>query len=49
MPTEPAGDFAEQVDRLRGHGAGLVTSAATATDLALFHSPAWEAVGCGPG
>ncbi|MGW7792779.1 ABC transporter substrate-binding protein [Streptomyces tricolor] len=40
---EPAGDFAEQVDRLRGHGAGLVTSAATATDLALFHRRAREA------
>ncbi|MFJ4950612.1 ABC transporter substrate-binding protein [Streptomyces sp. NPDC088760] len=40
---EPAGDFGEQVGRLREHGAGIVTSAATATDLALFHRQAREA------
>ncbi|MFH8496167.1 ABC transporter substrate-binding protein [Streptomyces coeruleorubidus] len=31
------------MERLREHGAGLVTSAATATDLALFHRQAREA------
>ncbi|MFI6851255.1 ABC transporter substrate-binding protein [Streptomyces sp. NPDC050416] len=40
---EPAHGFPEQVERLREHGAGLVTSAATATDLALFHRQAREA------
>ncbi|MFE6195800.1 ABC transporter substrate-binding protein [Streptomyces sp. NPDC057838] len=37
---EPASDFTAQVARLREHGADLVTSAATATDLALFHRKA---------
>ncbi|MEV7083297.1 ABC transporter substrate-binding protein [Streptomyces sp. NPDC093516] len=37
---EPAPGFAAQVARLREHGADLVTSAATATDLALFHREA---------
>ncbi|GAA2454427.1 ABC transporter substrate-binding protein [Streptomyces glaucus] len=40
---EPADDFGTQVDRMREHGVGLVTSAATATDLALFHRKAREA------
>ncbi|WP_229820782.1 MULTISPECIES: ABC transporter substrate-binding protein [Streptomyces] len=41
---EPAGDFRAQVGRLREHGAvDLVTSAATASDLALFHREAREA------
>ncbi|CAL9286400.1 ABC transporter substrate-binding protein [Streptomyces sp. SudanB52_2052] len=34
---EPAAGFTTQVERLREHGADRVTSAATATDLALFH------------
>ncbi|MEU0106719.1 MULTISPECIES: ABC transporter substrate-binding protein [unclassified Streptomyces] len=37
---EPADGFTAQVDRLREHGADRVTSAATATDLALFHRQA---------
>jgi branched-chain amino acid transport system substrate-binding protein len=40
---EPAHDFHPQVDRLREHGADLVTSAATAADLALFHRQARQA------
>ncbi|MFD5479234.1 ABC transporter substrate-binding protein [Streptomyces hawaiiensis] len=37
---EPADGFQAQVGRMREHGADLVTSAATATDLALFHRQA---------
>ncbi|MFI8951976.1 ABC transporter substrate-binding protein [Streptomyces sp. NPDC053750] len=37
---EPADGFQAQVSRMREHGADLVTSAATATDLALFHRQA---------
>ncbi|MFD8522248.1 ABC transporter substrate-binding protein [Streptomyces capillispiralis] len=40
---EPADSFHAQVGRMREHGADLVTSAATATDLALFHRQAREA------
>ncbi|MGX1316477.1 branched-chain amino acid transport system substrate-binding protein [Streptomyces calvus] len=40
---EPSDNFHAQVGRLREHGADLVTSAATATDLALFHRQAREA------
>jgi branched-chain amino acid transport system substrate-binding protein len=40
---EPAYGFHAQVGRMREHGADLVTSAATATDLALFHRQAREA------
>ncbi|MDN3260162.1 ABC transporter substrate-binding protein [Streptomyces sp. CSDS2] len=40
---EPATDLREQAARLREHGADLVTSASTATDLALFHRQAREA------
>ncbi|GAA2073883.1 ABC transporter substrate-binding protein [Streptomyces albiaxialis] len=40
---EPADDFHAQVHRMRAHGADLITSAATATDLALFHRQAREA------
>lgn len=40
---EPADDFHAQVGRMREHGADLVSSAATATDLALFHRQAREA------
>ncbi|WP_165984435.1 ABC transporter substrate-binding protein [Streptomyces sp. YIM 98790] len=40
---EPAADFRAQVDRMRESGAGIITSAATATDLALFHRRAREA------
>jgi branched-chain amino acid transport system substrate-binding protein len=39
---EPAGDFHAQIGRMREHGTDLVTSAATATDLALFHRQARE-------
>ncbi|MDN3246027.1 MULTISPECIES: ABC transporter substrate-binding protein [unclassified Streptomyces] len=38
--TEPATDFEAQVGRMREHGVDIVTSAATATDLALFHQQA---------
>ncbi len=37
---EPAEDFRTQVDRMREHGADVITSAATAADLALFHHQA---------
>ncbi|WTO33480.1 ABC transporter substrate-binding protein [Streptomyces achromogenes] len=40
---EPATDLRAQAARLREHGADLVTSASTATDLALFHRQAREA------
>jgi branched-chain amino acid transport system substrate-binding protein len=40
---ESADGFHTQVGRMREHGADLVTSAATATDLALFHRRAREA------
>ncbi|MFC9971549.1 ABC transporter substrate-binding protein [Spirillospora sp. NPDC127200] len=40
---EPAGDFQAQVGRMRERGTGIVTSAATATDLALFHRQARQA------
>ncbi|MEV0238769.1 ABC transporter substrate-binding protein [Streptomyces sp. NPDC050674] len=40
---EPADGFRAQVGRMREHGVDLVTSAATATDLALFHRQAREA------
>jgi branched-chain amino acid transport system substrate-binding protein len=37
---EPAGDLSDHVDQLRRHGADIVTSAATAADLTLFHRQA---------
>ncbi|MFE9617698.1 ABC transporter substrate-binding protein [Streptomyces sp. NPDC006384] len=40
---EPADGFQAQVERMREHGAGIVTSAATAADLALFHQQARRA------
>ncbi|NEY31009.1 ABC transporter substrate-binding protein [Streptomyces sp. PRKS01-65] len=40
---EPADDFTAQVDRMREHGADVITSASTATDLALFHRQARRA------
>ncbi|MFH9670719.1 ABC transporter substrate-binding protein [Streptomyces sp. NPDC017405] len=40
---EPAGDLQDQADRLREFGAEIVTSAATAADLALFHRRVREA------
>ncbi|GGQ01296.1 ABC transporter substrate-binding protein [Streptomyces mutabilis] len=40
---EPATDFHTQVGRMREHGVDIVTSAATATDLALFHHQARQA------
>lgn len=40
---EPAADFGPAIEHLRRHGATVVTSAATATDLALFHRQAREA------
>ncbi|MBT2414731.1 ABC transporter substrate-binding protein [Streptomyces sp. ISL-12] len=39
---EPADGFHSQVGRMREHGADVITSAATATDLALFHRQARE-------
>ncbi|WP_264159529.1 ABC transporter substrate-binding protein [Actinomadura rudentiformis] len=44
---EPAADFGPQIEDLRRHAVTIVTSAATATDLALFHRQAREA-GCLP-
>ncbi|WP_395575856.1 ABC transporter substrate-binding protein [Streptomyces sp. BK79] len=41
--TEPAVDFVAQVGRMREHGVDIVTSAATAIDLALFHQQARQA------
>ncbi|MDN3270903.1 ABC transporter substrate-binding protein [Streptomyces sp. MA15] len=40
---EPATDLQEQVGRMREHGTDIVTSAATAADLALFHRQARQA------
>lgn len=40
---EPAADFTPHIRHLRRHGATVVTSAATAADLALFHRQAREA------
>ncbi|MEU3729619.1 ABC transporter substrate-binding protein [Streptomyces sp. NPDC033538] len=40
---EPAGDFHAQVGRMREYGADIVTSAATAADLSLFHHQARQA------
>ncbi|MFJ8668949.1 ABC transporter substrate-binding protein [Streptomyces sp. NPDC093600] len=40
---EPANDFQTQVARMREHDADIVTSAATAADLALFHREARQA------
>lgn len=40
---EPARDFTPQIDRMREHGTEVITSAATAADLALFHRQAREA------
>jgi branched-chain amino acid transport system substrate-binding protein len=40
---EPASSFQAHVVRAREHGADIVTSAATATDLALFHRQACQA------
>ncbi|MGW0482157.1 ABC transporter substrate-binding protein [Nonomuraea sp. NPDC003214] len=40
---EPAADLSDHVEQLRRHGADVVTSAATAADLALFHRQAREA------
>ncbi|WP_437023119.1 ABC transporter substrate-binding protein [Streptomyces sp. enrichment culture] len=40
---EPAGDLRAQVDRMREHGTEVITSAATAADLALFHRQARQA------
>ncbi|MFI7706583.1 ABC transporter substrate-binding protein [Nonomuraea sp. NPDC049480] len=40
---EPATDLRIHVDHLRRHGADILTSAATTTDLALFHRQAREA------
>ncbi|MGW0610858.1 ABC transporter substrate-binding protein [Streptomyces sp. NPDC002788] len=40
---EPADGFRAQVGRMREHGVDVVTSAATATDLALFHRLVREA------
>ncbi|GGS76121.1 hypothetical protein GCM10010156_38600 [Planobispora rosea] len=37
---EPAADLHAHIDHLRRHGAEVVTSAATAADLALFHGQA---------
>ncbi|MFI7452620.1 ABC transporter substrate-binding protein [Nonomuraea sp. NPDC049714] len=37
---EPAVDLSDHVDQLRRHGADIVTSAATAADLTLFHRQA---------
>ncbi|MEV4339495.1 hypothetical protein [Streptomyces sp. NPDC049590] len=45
---EPATGLRARADRLREHGADLVTSASTATGLALFHRQARQA-GRGPG
>ncbi|MEV0600393.1 ABC transporter substrate-binding protein [Streptomyces sp. NPDC050315] len=39
---EPAGDFTTSLDFFREYGADIVTSAATAEDLALFHRQARE-------
>ncbi|WP_414719829.1 ABC transporter substrate-binding protein [Streptomyces sp.] len=40
---EPAVDFQTQVGRMREYGADIVTSAATAADLSLFHRQARQA------
>ncbi|MEU0738702.1 ABC transporter substrate-binding protein [Streptomyces sp. NPDC006134] len=40
---EPAGDFGPQVGRMREHATEVITSAATAADLALFHRQARQA------
>jgi branched-chain amino acid transport system substrate-binding protein len=37
---EPAASLHTHIDHMRAHGADIVTSAATATDLALFHRQA---------
>ncbi|MFE0452414.1 ABC transporter substrate-binding protein [Streptomyces sp. NPDC058914] len=40
---EPATDFRTHIGRMREHSAGMVTNAATAADLALFHYQARQA------
>ncbi|WP_197093421.1 ABC transporter substrate-binding protein [Nonomuraea sp. SBT364] len=40
--AEPATDLSDHVDHLRRHSTEIITSAATASDLALFHRQACE-------